>query len=80
MRIPCTVWFVRKSKFETDSNNGKQKRVSEQTKNELFYEMISGCSEGFRFDYVCGRTFGTYRSKHGVGKVIGHRSYFGTEV
>ena len=52
MRIPCAVEFVRKNKFETDSKSGKRKRVSEKTKNELFGEMISGCSERFRFDYV----------------------------
>lgn len=52
MRLPCAVEFVRKNKWETDQKSGKQKRVSEQTKNELFRQMLLKCSEQFRFDYV----------------------------
>jgi hypothetical protein len=52
MRIPCAVEFVRKDKFETDLKTGKQKRVSDKTKNELFREMLKQCHEQFRFDYV----------------------------
>jgi DDE superfamily endonuclease len=52
MRLPCAVEFVRKNKWETDAKSGKQKRVSDKTKNELFREMLLKCSEQFRFDYV----------------------------
>jgi hypothetical protein len=52
MRLPCAVEFVRKNKWETDSKSGKQKRVSDKTKNELFRQMLLKCSEQFRFDYV----------------------------
>ena len=52
MRLPCAVEFVRKNKWETDAKSGKQKRVADKTKNELFREMLLKCSEQFRFDYV----------------------------
>lgn len=52
MRLPCSVEFVKKDKWAMDSKKGKQKRVASKTKNELFREMISQCSERFSFDYV----------------------------
>ena len=52
MRLPCSVEFVKKDKWEMDIKKGKQKRVASQTKNELFRAMISQCSERFSFDYV----------------------------
>lgn len=52
MRLPCSVEFVKKDKWEVDAKTGKQKRVSSKTKNGLFREMIRECSDKLRFDYV----------------------------
>jgi hypothetical protein len=52
MRIPCAVEFVKKDRWEADAKTGKMKRKSSKTKNEMFREMIRGCHERFRFDYV----------------------------
>jgi hypothetical protein len=52
MRLPCAVEFVRKNKWETDQKSGKQKRVADKTKNELFRQMLLKCREQFCFDYV----------------------------
>ena len=52
MRLPCTVEFVKKDLWETDTKTGKQKRKASKTKNELFREMIRACADKCRFDYV----------------------------
>jgi hypothetical protein len=52
MRLPCAVEFVRKNNWQTDPKSGKQKRVADKTKNELFRQMLLKCAEQFRFDYV----------------------------
>lgn len=52
MRLPCAVEFIKKDLWVTDEKTGKQKRKAEQTKNELFREMIGECADKCRFDYV----------------------------
>lgn len=52
MRLPCSVGFVKKDIWETDSKTGKRKRKSSKTKNELFREMLRECNGKLHFDYV----------------------------
>jgi hypothetical protein len=52
MRLPCAVEFVKKDNWELNEKTGKQRRVSHKTKNELFREMLQGCADKLRFDYV----------------------------
>ena len=51
-KLPVEVEFVKKDNWELNPKNGKQRRVSSQTKNEQFREMIARCAYNFRFDYV----------------------------
>lgn len=41
--IPVAVDFVKKTKFVIDKKTGKEKRISEKTKNEYFREMLKVC-------------------------------------
>lgn len=52
MRLPCSVEFILKDTWVTDSKTGKLKRKSSVTKNELFRKMLRECEGKFRFDYV----------------------------
>lgn len=52
MRLPCSVEFILKDAWATDSKTGKLKRKSSVTKNELFRKMLRECEGKFRFDYV----------------------------
>ncbi|CAN1534892.1 Transposase IS701-like, DDE domain containing protein [Flavobacteriaceae bacterium] len=52
MRLPCSVEFILKDAWVTDSKTGKLKRKSSVTKNELFRKMLRECEGKFRFDYV----------------------------
>lgn len=52
MRLPCSVEFVMKDTWVSDSKTGKQKRKASVTKNELFRKMLRECDGKFRFDYV----------------------------
>ena len=52
MRLPCSVEFVLKDTWVSDSKTGKLKRKSSVTKNELFRKMLRECDGKFRFEYV----------------------------
>src|SRR3989339_2116871 len=52
-RIPVAYDLVRKTKLETDRKTGKEKRVSEKTKNEQYREMLKICiKNNIKFKYV----------------------------
>lgn len=50
--LPCAVEFVKKDKTITDPKTGKIKRISSQTKNELYRDMLRNCNRNINFDYV----------------------------
>jgi hypothetical protein len=50
--LPCAVEFVKKDKTITDPKTGQSKRISSQTKNELYREMLRTCNRNMVFDYV----------------------------
>ncbi len=52
MRLPCSVEFVKKYTWVTNTKTGKEKRKSSVTKNELFRKMLRECYGKFRIDYV----------------------------
>ena len=52
MRLPCSVEFIKKDRWITDSKTGKRKRKSSVTKNELFRKMLRECNSKLSFDYV----------------------------
>lgn len=53
VRIPVAYDLVRKTKTETDKKTGKQRRVSDKTKNEQYREMLRVCvKNNIKFKYV----------------------------
>ena len=49
VRVPVVYDLVRKTKMVTDKKTGKEKRVSEKTKNEQYLEMLKVCINRLRF-------------------------------
>jgi hypothetical protein len=53
VRIPLVYDIVRKTKVITDKKTGKEKRVSEKTKNEQCLEMLKTCvKNNIKFKYI----------------------------
>lgn len=53
VRVPVVYDIVRKTKTVTDKKTGKEKRVSEKTKNEQCLEMLKVCvKNNIKFKYV----------------------------
>ncbi|MHB1685754.1 MAG: IS701 family transposase, partial [Ignavibacteriaceae bacterium] len=53
VRVPVVYDLVRKTKMVTDKKTGKEKRVSEKTKNEQYLEMLKVCiKNNIKFKYV----------------------------
>lgn len=51
--IPVALDFVKKTKFVTDKKTGKEKRISEKTKNEYLQEMLTACRNNqMKFKYA----------------------------
>jgi hypothetical protein len=50
--LPVAVEFVEKNKFITDKKTGKQKRISERTKNEIFRDLVRISNRNVHFRYV----------------------------
>lgn len=52
MRLPCAVEFVKKDTWVANPKNGKMKRSSSKTKNEIFRQMTTQCRQNFMFNYL----------------------------
>ena len=53
VRVPVSYDIVRKTKTVYDSKKGKEKRISEKTKNEQYREMVKSCvKNNIQFKYV----------------------------
>ncbi|GBD90061.1 transposase DDE domain protein [bacterium BMS3Abin04] len=53
LRVPVSYDIVRKTKTVYDAKKGKEKRISEKTKNEQYREMVKSCiKNNIEFKYV----------------------------
>ena len=52
--VPICTELIKKDTWKIDSKTGKQKRVSSKSKNALFREMVTQCSQNIHVDYLLG--------------------------
>lgn len=73
--FPVTYGIIKKTETYIDEKTGKEKRKSEQTKNEMFREMLCQCKKNhLKFKYVLADSW--FASKENMEAVLKHKKHF----